>query len=313
MKAWCDPAYEPLVLVEGDGAILRDSEGREYIDGNSSIWTNIHGHRHPAITAAMKPSSTRWPTSPSSEPPTNRPFAGEKLVNLLPHGDYSRVFFTDNGSTAIEVAVKMTLQYWQLIGRPEKNRFGVAFDNAYHGDTVGAASLGGVSAFTQRFAPVHFAIERVIPLTRLHASTRTTSPPSSSNHGPRGCGNSALAGGNSAPPPGVCDAHEVLLILDEVLTGFGRTGKMFACQHEGVRADFLCLAKGLTGGYVPLAATLTNERIYSAFLGEYQDLKTLFYGHSFCGNPVGCAAALASLEVFEREETLRHLGRRSLI
>lgn len=311
MKGWCDPAYEPLILVEGDGAILRDSEGREYIDGNSSIWTNVHGHRHPAITAAIKAQLDKV-AHVSFLGTTNEPAIrlAEKLVNLLPSGDYSRVFFTDNGSTAIEVAVKMTLQYWQLIGRPEKNRF-VAFDNAYHGDTVGAASLGGVSAFTQRFAPVHFPIDRVSStdaLERMDANNIAAIIIEPMVQG---------AAGIRLWPEGMlrrlrtwCDAHEVHLILDEVLTGFGRTGKMFACQHEGVRADFLCLAKGLTGGYVPLAATLTNEKIYSAFLGEYQDLKTFFYGHSFCGNPVGCAAALASLEVFETEGTLFHLVRK---
>lgn len=323
MKDWCAPDHEPLVLVDGEGALLRDSEGREYLDGNSSIWTNIHGHRHPKITAAIKAQldrvahvsflgttnapaielaaklvSTVEATSGRLSEPTKQP----EIASTL-----SRVFYSDDGSTAIEVALKMALQFWQLTGHPHRTQF-LAFENAYHGDTVGAASLGGVSTFTSRFAALHFPIRQVAGLAGL------------AQVDPRNLAAVIIeplvqgAAGIRLWPPGMlrelrswCDRHGVLLIFDEVLTGFGRTGRMFACQHEGVWPDFLCLAKGITGGYLPLAATLTTERIYEAFLGDYPERKTFFYGHSYCGNPVGCAAALASLAVFEEEKTLETL------
>jgi len=308
MKAWCEPASEPLVLVEGEGAILRDSEGREYLDGNSSIWTNIHGHRHPKITAAIKGQLDRV-AHVSFLGSSNAPAIelAEKLTALFPPRTLSRVFYSDDGSTAIEVALKMSLQYWQLIGQPKRTRF-LAFDNAYHGDTAGASSLGGVGTFTSRFSAVHFPAQHVADIAALEQIE--TGEIAAIIIEPLVQG----AAGIRLWPPGMlkelrawCDTHGVLLICDEVLTGFGRTGRMFACQHEDVLPDFLCLAKGLTGGYLPLAATLTTECIYEAFLGEYHELKTFFYGHSYCGNPPGCAAALASLSVFEEEKTLETL------
>lgn len=308
MKAWCAPEYDPIVLVEGEGAILWDSHGREYIDGNSSIWTNIHGHNHPAINAAIK-SQLDKVAHVSFLGSTNVPAIelAEKLAGCFPPQTLTRTFYSDNGSTAIEVAVKMALQYWQLCGRTEKSRF-VAFENAYHGDTTGAASLGGVGTFTSRFSAIHFPVERAANIEAI--ASRDPSRLAAVVVEPLVQG----AAGIRLWPPGMltslrawCDEHDVLLIFDEVLTAFGRTGRLFACEHEGVRPDFLCLAKGLTGGYLPLAATLTTERIYEAFLGEYHELKTFFYGHSYCGNPLGCAAALASLEVFEEENTLEAL------
>lgn len=304
-KAWCAPDHEPLVLVEGHGAMLRDSKGREYIDGNSSIWTNIHGHGHPRITQAIKEQLDRV-AHVSFLGTTNAPAIelASELTALFPAGELSRVFYSDDGSTAIEVALKMSLQYWQLAGQPERNRF-VTFDRAYHGDTAGASSLGGVSTFTRRFSSIHFPIQQVPDLAALAVLD------------PRDIAAVVIeplvqgAAGIRLWPPGMlkalrawCDETGVLLILDEVLTGFGRTGKMFACEHEEVLPDFLCLAKGLTGGYLPLAATLTREFIYEAFLGEFDELKTFFYGHSYCGNPLGCAAALASLQVFRDENVL---------
>lgn len=323
MQDWCAPNHEPLVLVEGRGALLRDSEGREYLDGNSSIWTNIHGHRHPKITEAIKAQLDRV-AHVSFLGTTNAPaieLAG-KLVSLVeatsgrlsnsakPSEDVSplsRVFYSDDGSTAIEVALKMAIQFWQLTGRPHRTQF-LAFENAYHGDTVGAASLGGVSTFTSRFAAVHFPILQaagLADLSRINPENLAAVIIEPLVQG---------AAGIRLWPVGMlrelrswCDTHGVLLIFDEVFTGFGRTGRLFACQHEGVLPDFLCLAKGLTGGYLPLAATLTTERIYEAFLGDYAERKTFFYGHSYCGNPVACAAALASLAVFEEENTLESL------
>ncbi len=309
MKAWTDPDHEPLVLTDGEGAMLRDSRGRTYLDGNSSIWTNIHGHRHPRLTNAIKSQLDRV-AHVSFLGSTNAPAIelAEKLTALLPGRPLGRVFYSDDGSTAIEVALKMALQYWQLADAPGRRKF-AAFDQAYHGDTAGASSLGGLGTFAGRFAAMHFPVEHVPgveALSRLDPSDLAAIVIEPKVQG---------AAGIRLWPHGMlralrawCDRTGVLLICDEVLTGFGRTGKMFACEHEGVVPDFLCLAKGLTGGYLPLAATLTSERIYEAFLGEYGELKTFFYGHSYCGNPLGCAAALANLEIFAEEDTLAALG-----
>jgi len=311
MKAWCAADHEPLVLVEGEGALLRDSRGREYVDGNSSIWTNIHGHGHPGIMAAIRDQAGRLAHCSflgSSNEPAIR-LAGE-LVAMAPGDHLTKVFYSDDGSTSVEVAIKMALQYWQLTGNPGRDRF-VAFDMAYHGDTAGAASLGGLGSFFERFAPVHFSPVRVADMQGLKAM-----PPGDSSRVAAVIIEPLVQGaaGIRLWPEGMlrelrawCDATGCLLIFDEVLTGFGRTGRMFACEQEGVAPDFLCLAKGLTGGTLPLAATLTTERIFEAFLGEFEELKTFFYGHSYCGNPLGCAAARASLAVFRNERTLDNL------
>lgn len=311
MRDWCAPEHEPLVIVEGRGAKLVDAQGREYLDGNSSIWTNIHGHSHPRIVAAIQAQAAKLAHS-SFLGFTNEPAIrlAEKLVGLFPPGTMTRVFFTDDGSTAVEVALKMAVQFNQLSGRPEKCRF-ASFDQAYHGDTAGAASLGGIAAFHERFASLSFPTVRLADLAALEAVDDTAV--------------GSLAGVVIEPliqgaagmrlwPEGMlralrdwCDRNDVFLILDEVMTGFGRTGRMFACEHEGVVPDFIALAKGLTGGTMPLAATLTTERVFEAFLGDYAEMKTLFYGHSYSGNPLGCAAALASLAVFAEEDTLAAL------
>lgn len=312
MRDWCAPGHDPVVLVEGRGSTLIDAEGREYLDGNSSIWTNIHGHSHPKIVAALRTQAEKLAHS-SFLGFTNEPAIrlAEKLVALFPRDTLTRIFYSDDGSTAIEVALKMAVQYHQLTGHPERCCF-AAFDHAYHGDTAGAASLGGIAAFQDRFAPLSFPVVRVADLAALEALDAATV--------------SSLAGvviepliqgaaGMRTWPRGLlsdlrawCDRHGVFLILDEVMTGFGRTGKMFACEHEDVVPDFIALAKGLTGGTMPLAATLTTEKVFNAFFGDYAEMKTLFYGHSYCGNPLGCAAALASLEVFAEERTLEHLA-----
>jgi adenosylmethionine-8-amino-7-oxononanoate aminotransferase len=308
MKDWCAPDHEPIVLVGGEGAMLRDSRGREYLDGNSSIWTNIHGHRHPAITRAIHEQLDRV-AHVSFLGTSNAPAAelAARLAGLFPPQTLSRVFFSDDGSTAMEAAMKMTVQFWQLSGAPERRRF-VAFDHAYHGDTAGAASLGGIGAFYARFAGHQFPVDRISDpddLDRLPGGEIAAVVIEPLIQG---------VAGMRVWPQGMlrrlrekCDAIGALLILDEVLTGFGRTGKMFACEHEGVIPDFLCVAKGLTGGYLPLAATLTTDKIFSAFLGEYAEQKTFFYGHSFTGNALGCAAALASLDVFRDENVLENL------
>lgn len=314
MQAWCEPSHNPVILVDGEGAILRDSRGREYIDGNSSIWTNLHGHRHPLITAAIKGQLDRIAhvsfLGSSNAPATE---LSGRLVELLPGSPLSRVFFSDDGSTAIEVAIKMAAQFWQLTGQPDRTGF-VAFDQAYHGDTAGAASLGGINTFTRRFEGHHFPVTRIAsPADLDHMADFQNRRIAAVIIEPLVQG----AAGIRLWPPGLlrdlrarCDETGTLLILDEVLTGFGRTGTMFACQQENVIPDFLCLAKGLTGGYMPLAATLTTDRVFSAFLGRFEELKTFFYGHSYTANPLGCAAALANLDVFRTENVLAELARK---
>jgi len=311
MQDWCAPGHDPLVLVEGRGSTLVDAEGREYLDGNSSIWTNIHGHSHPHIVRAIQNQAAKLAHS-SFLGFTNEPAIrlAQKLTALFPPDTLSRVFYSDDGSTAIEVALKMAVQYHQLTGHPERCRF-AAFEHAYHGDTTGAASLGGIAAFQDRFASISFPVMRVANLAELEALDQQAIESLA------GIVIEPLiqgAGGMRVWPEGLlrdlrawCDRNDVFLILDEVMTGFGRTGTMFAGQQEDVVPDFLALAKGLSGGTMPLAATLTTERVFEAFLGEYAEMKTLFYGHSYCGNPLGCAAALASLEVFAAEMTLENL------
>ncbi len=303
---WCARGHEPLVIVRGEGSWLWDSEGRRYLDGNSSIWTNIHGHAHPVINAAIRAQLEK--VAHTSFLGSTHPLAvelAERLCGLFPAGTLERVFFSDDGSTAIECALKMALQYRQQTGAPERNEL-IAFSNGYHGDTLGAASLGGVSRFSKGVLGNGFPVRHVGSMEELLL-----------------LGSEKLAAVVIEPliqgvnemrlwPAGMlgelrrwCDETGVHLILDEVMTGFGRTGEMFACQRENVIPDFLCLAKGITGGYLPLAATLVTGEIYDAFLGTAD--RAFYYGHSYTANPLGCAAALASLEVFEQEQTLARL------
>ena len=307
---WCAAAHEPVVITRGQGAWLIDSEGREYLDGNSSIWTNIHGHSHPKIVAAVQQQAATL--SHASFLGFTHPLAVElasRLCGFFPEDTLERVFFSDDGSTAIECALKMALQYRQMTGQPEKREF-IAFENGYHGDTLGAASLGGVSRFFDRFAGLGHPVHHIRNLDEI----RDLDPRAIS-----GCViEPVIQGVNQMRPwpPGMlrdlrawCDTHDVHLILDEVMTGFGRTGAMFACQREEVTPDFLCLAKGLTGGMLPMAATLTTGRVYDAFLGGAN--RAFYYGHSYTANPLGCAAALASLDVFENERVLDSLPGKS--
>lgn len=325
MRDW--ERQRPVVIREGKGVYLIDTRGRRYLDGVSSIWVNLHGHRKREIDRAVirqlgKVAHTTF-LGLSNVPAIE---LAQELVKAAPRG-LSRVFYSDNGSTAVEVALKMALQYWQHRGRPEKQRF-LCFANAYHGDTLGAVSVGGIDLFHKRFEPLLFDAVR-IPYPYCYRCHLSLSYPScrvaclqdveeavKRHHNEL----AALiveplvqaAAGMLTSPSGylrrvreLCSDHDVLLIVDEVATGFGRTGKMFACQHEGVRPDLMAVAKGLTGGYLPLAATLTTEAVYEAFLGEYSEFKTFFHGHSYTGNPLGCAAALANLRVFKKEKTLQ--------
>lgn len=312
MQAWQQSDEDPLIIASGKGVYLTDSDGNSYLDGNSSIWTNVHGHGHSTINAAIRNQLDQIAHCSalgfSNEPAI---LLAEKLTGLFPENTLSKVFFSDNGSTAIECACKMSIQYRQLVGENSRNEF-IAFGGAYHGDTMGAASLGGIGTFQDRFSSHGYHVHRIEDLEDLESlPEETISPVNAIIIEPLIQG----AAGMKTWPAGMlrsmrewCDQHGVFLILDEVMTGFGRTGRLFACEHENVIPDFLCLAKGLTGGYLPLAATLTTDRIYDAFLGEFDELKTFFYGHSFCANPLGCAAALGSLQVFEEEQVLSSLA-----
>jgi adenosylmethionine-8-amino-7-oxononanoate aminotransferase len=308
MRDWCAPGHDPLLLVSGRGALLRDAQGREYLDGNSSIWTNIHGHAHPAIDAAIR-AQLDLVAHTSFLGFTNPPAVelAAELLALWPGGKLTRLFYSDDGSTAIEAAIKMAAQFWQLSGQPERREF-VAFTGAYHGDTMGAASLGGIPLFHDRFSPWQFPARRAESLEHLASFDANRIAAVVIEPLVQG------AAGMRLWPTGTlrnlrhwCHATGVLLIADEVLTGFGRTGTMFACEQEGVVPDFVALAKGLTGGYLPLAATLTTEEVFEAFLGTFQEQKTFHYGHSYTGNQLGCAAALASLRLFHDEQVLPRL------
>jgi adenosylmethionine---8-amino-7-oxononanoate aminotransferase len=306
-SAWGSPEHEPLLVVSGEGCRVRDQHGREYLDGNSSIWTCIHGHAHPTINAAI--SAQLGQVAHSSFLGLSHPSAvqlAQQLLALAPQ-PLARVFYSDNGSTAIEAAVRMALQYFAQNGQPQRTRL-IAFERAYHGDTLGAASLGGVSLFKGSVTRFGYPCTTVADMEQLIAQPSADvaavviEPLIQGVAGMRTWPSGMLHGLRSW-----CDAQGVLLVLDEVMTGFGRTGKMFACEHEDVTPDFLCLAKGLTGGYLPLAATLTTERIFSGFLGAAAAQRSFYYGHSYTGSALGCAAALGSLQVFRAESTLERL------
>src|SRR5215208_4828585 len=304
---------EPPVLIErAEGTTLVDTEGRSYIDGVSSLWCTVHGHRHPAIDAAVRHQLDRVAHSTMlglSHPPAVRLAA--RLVDLAPEG-LQRVFYSDSGSTAVEVALKMAYQYWQQRGERDRTAF-VSLRDAYHGDTVGSVSVGGIDLFHSVYRPLLFESWPTEPGRPSHLAdllARDGRRVAAVVMEPLVQG----AAGIQVHPPGylravreLCDDHGVLLICDEVATGLGRTGRMFACEHEAVAPDFMCLAKGLTGGYLPLAATLTTERVYAGFLGEFADFRAFFHGHPYTGNPLACAAALATLDVFEEERTLDHV------
>ena len=312
MRDWC--REEPTVIDRAEGTDLIDAEGRRYIDGVSSLWCSVHGHRHPLIDRAVHAQLDRVAHSTllglTHEPAAE--LAG-RLVGIAPPG-LTRVFYSDSGSTATEVALKMAFQYWQQRGGQHVRRTSfVSLRDAYHGDTLGAVSVGGIELFHGAYGPLLFdahqvdagdagQLERVLDLHGEQVAAVIVEPLVQG------------AAGIRVQPPGylrrvreLCDRHDVLLICDEVATGFGRTGTMFACEQERVAPDFLCLGKGLTGGYLPLAATLTTERVHDGFLGEHEDYRTFFHGHTFTGNPLACAAAIASLDAFEHEHTLARL------
>ncbi len=325
---------EDVVIIErGEGCYLIDTAGNRYIDGTASMWTNVHGHNHPELNTALKTQLEKIAHTTllgySNIPAIQ---LAQKLVEITPAG-LNKVFYSDNGSTAVEIALKMAYQYWQHKGEPQRKLF-IHFDNAYHGDTIGAMSVGGIDSFHTTFDSLLFKGVRVsAPETYRSARNTDTSGNNtavktrwlnavedalSENAGQiAGIILEPLiqgAGGMLIAPKGflrelavLAKRSETLLIVDEVMTGFGRTGKMWACKHEDVTPDILCTAKGLAAGYLPLAATLTTDDIYNAFLGEYGDLKTFFHGHTFTGNPLACAVALENIAIFERENLLSEL------
>jgi len=329
MQEW--EAEEPLIIESARGCYLKDIQGREYLDGVSSLWTNLHGHRRPeldrAVIAQVRKVSHSTLLGLANIPST---LLAQRLAELAPPG-LTRVFYSDSGSTAVEIALKMAFQYWHQMapsGR-SRTRF-VSFKNGYHGDTIGAVSVGGVSLFHEVYRPLLFDSIQVESAYCYRCPLGLVHP---------GCGLACLgdlertleshhretaaviieplvqgAGGILVSPPGylsrvreLCTRHGVLMIADEVAVGFGRTGRMFACEHEQVQPDLLCLAKGISGGYLPLAATLATEEVFRAFLGRPQENRTFFHGHTYTGNPVACAAGLASLDIFARDRTIEKL------
>jgi adenosylmethionine---8-amino-7-oxononanoate aminotransferase len=312
-QAWCEE--EPLMIDRAEGCELIDSEGRRYIDGVSSLWCNVHGHRHPGIDAAVQAQMGR--VAHSTMLGLSHPAAAElagRLVEIAPEG-LTRVFYSDSGSTATEIALKMAFQYQQQRGgrHTRRTRF-VHLRHAYHGDTIGSVSVGGIDLFHAAYRPLLFEGHLAEPgdaqdLARILSAHEEEIAAVILEPLVQG------AAGMLLHPPGylaearrLCDEHDVLLICDEVATGFGRTGTMFACEQESVAPDLMCIAKGLTGGYMPLAATLATERIYEGFLGAPEEQRTFFHGHTYTGNPLACAAAIAGLDAFEEERTLERLA-----
>lgn len=322
----------PLIIESGQGIKLRDIEGNEYYDGFSSVWLNVHGHRKKELDEAIKRQLDKIAHS-TLLGMTNVPATelAEKLVQISPE-QLTRVFYSDSGAEAMEIALKMAYQYWQNINRPEKRKF-IAMQNGYHGDTIGAVSVGSIQLYHQVYGPLMFESYKA-PIPYVYRSE---------SGDPAQCRDECLerleqlliehhheiaaltiesmvqgAGGMIVMPEGflagvraLCTQYEVLMIVDEVATGFGRTGKMFACEHEGVQPDIMAVGKGITGGYLPIAATLTTEEIYNAFYDDYHKYKTLFHGHSYTGNQLGCAVALENIRLFEAEKLVEQVSEKA--
>jgi len=349
MKEWVSESN--LIIEKGKGSYLYDIHGNRYLDGVSSLWVTVHGHRKREIDNAIKEQlgkvahSTllglsnvpavelakrlvglmQWPVVSGQRSVVNK-----KTSSFIPNpSSLTKVFYSDSGSTSVEIALKIAFQYWQNKGVKDKTRF-LTFKNAYHGDTIGSVSLGGMELFHDIYRPLLFKTIQVnspycyrCHLGKEYPSCKTDCIKEVEDTLKKQHKEVAAlvieplvqgAAGMLVQPAGflkglrlLCDKYKILMIADEVATGFGRTGKMFACEHEGVVPDILCIAKGITGGYLPLAATLTTMEIHDAFLAEYNEFKTFFHGHTYTGNPLACAAAIANLDLFEQEETLKRL------
>src|SRR3989338_820369 len=334
MREW--ERETPLIIERSEGIYLIDIYGRKYLDGVSSLWVNVHGHKKKEIDNAIKAQLDKISHStllglgnvPSIE-------LAEELIKIVPKG-LTKVFYSDNGSTAVEIALKMAYQYWEQQSgvssqesEVKKIKF-ISFTGAYHGDTFGSMSVGEIDVFVEKHKPLLFATYKAdypycyrCPTDKKYPSCKIACIKSFEDILKKHHREIAAciiepivqgAAGMIVAPHrflkkvrGLCTRYNILLIADDVATGFGRTGKLFACEHENVMPDFLCLAKGITGGYLPLAATLTTEKIYKAFLGKYKELKTFFHGHTYTGNPLGCAAALANLNIFKKEKTIQKI------
>ncbi len=339
MKDWREE--EPLIIAAGKGSYLRDTQGRWYLDGVSSLWVNLHGHCRRELDEAIREQLGKVAHSTLlglSNVPSIQ--LAEKLVEIAPPG-LRKVFYSDDGSTAVEIALKMAFQYWQQKGEgtKKKTKF-ISLKNAYHGDTLGAVSVGGMDLFHRLYRPLLFdSLQVESPYCYRCSLDLSASQTQQAGNRYPDCRLACLgelekvmerehrniaaliieplvqaAAGMLVSPPGylkgvreICSRYDILMIADEVATGFGRTGRMFACEHEGVSPDILILAKGITGGYLPLAATLTGDKIYAAFLGEYGEKKTFFHGHTYTGNPLACAVALANLKIFAEDKVMKSL------
>ncbi len=305
MKDW--ERSDPLIIERGAGSYLFDTKGRKYLDGVSSLWVTVHGHRKKELDRAIEKQLKKIAHTTLlglGNPPSIE--LAEKLIKIAPRG-LTRVFYSDSGSEAVEIALKLAFHYFQILGQKRKTKF-ITLTNAYHGDTIGSVSVGGIDLFHKTYKPLLFkslkvppgnieALEKMLKTRHREIAALIVEPLIQ-----------AAAGMLLYPPEylkavrRLCAKYDVLLIVDEVATGFGRTGKMFACEKVGICPDLMCVAKGLTGGYLPLATTLTSENIYRAFLNH-----TFYHGHTYTGNPLACAAALANLEIFRKERTIEKL------
>jgi adenosylmethionine-8-amino-7-oxononanoate aminotransferase len=327
MQEWM--AEDPVIISRADGHYLVDDTGRKYLDGVSSLWCNVHGHRKKELDDAIKEQIDRFSHSTFlglSHVPGIQ--LAQKLIDIAPKG-LARVFYSDSGATAVEVALKMAVQYWRLKGEEKRTQI-VSLAESYHGDTVGSMSVGYSETFHRFHRSMLFPVLRITPphvfryyqgMSEAEALAAAVKDAEEKIAASKDTLAAVImeplmqgAAGMWAQPVeyvkavgDICRRNGTLFILDEVATGFGRTGKMFACEHAGVTPDIFCLAKGITGGYLPLAATLTTEGVFSAFLGEYKEFKTFFHGHTYTANPLGCAAAIANLDIFVRESVLEKM------
>lgn len=327
MKDYAD--MNPLVIEKGEGCYLIDIDGNRYIDGVSSLWVLVHGHgKKELLDAIERQSKTLCHSTLLGLANSPSVILAKKLIEIMPKG-LSKVFYSDNGSTSVEIALKMAYQYWQQKGQKKKKRF-IAFTNAYHGDTIGAVSVGGIDLFHQVYGPLLFKTYRTPSPYCYRCSLKLKSETCSfacveafekiiKKHHDEICAVIIEplvqgAAGMIVQPPGWLNAvwkiakeHNMFFIADEVATGFGRTGNMFACEEERISPDFMCVAKGITGGYLPLAATISTEEVFNGFLGQFDEFRTFFHGHTYTGNPLACAVAVESINLFKKEKLMQKL------
>jgi len=323
MSLWLDS--EPLVITHAEGMYLFDLDGNKYLDGVSSLWCNVHGHRVPEIDRAIREQLDKVAHTTmlglASEPAI---LLADRLMKIVP-SNLKKVFYSDSGATATEIAFKLAAQYWYNVGHPEKHEF-VGFTEAYHGDTTGAMAIGRTESFHKPYFPLLFKVHYA-PTPREEQGKRESLLRLEQILRDNGSRMAAIciepivqgAAGMLIQPPGflsevrrLATQYNTLLICDEVATGFGRTGKMFAVEHEGVRPDLMCVAKGISGGYLPLAATFATQQIFEAFLGDPSEGKTFFHGHTYTGSPLACAAAIASLDLFESANLIKQVQEKSV-